>query len=78
MNTTRRVTTSMLGLALALAATVFVTPDMRAATAQSSCFQAYWGCAERAANLPTFRERTTAGLDCAVDLVSCVRRAIFG
>lgn len=71
----RRVSLS-LGLAMALAIGFVQAP---AALAQpSSCFRAYVACMNTAANLPSFGERTSAGMDCYVDLVGCVRRAIFG
>jgi hypothetical protein len=45
---------------------------------RTSCFQGYYYCMDDASQLDTFWRRAAAGMDCYVDLTTCVRDAIFG
>ncbi len=59
-------------LALALMSSSSYAMDNR-----SSCFAAYLACVDTASNLVSFWARSAAGLDCAVDLYSCVRSSLL-
>lgn len=76
MRTALRRLAVSLGLAAALFAGFVNAPPARAATAATECFRAYGDCVNTAANLPTFWQRSLAGLDCAITLVRCVRDAV--
>jgi hypothetical protein len=43
----------------------------------STCFLDYAYCMDRASNLPTWWERSAAGLDCTVDLTACIRKTVL-
>ena len=73
-STLRRITFSV-GLAITLL--VLQPRPVPAIASSTTCFQNYWACVNTAANISDFIGRSIAGLDCAVDLVSCVRHAIF-
>lgn len=49
---------------------------VQAAPSRTSCFRDYYSCLDWASNFPDFWRRTVSGLDCAVDLVACVRSAV--
>jgi hypothetical protein len=78
MNTRLRRLASSVALTLALIAVVAPSHTAQAIASRTTCFQNYVGCMDRAGNLPTFIQRSAAGLDCSVDLVACVRGAILG
>jgi hypothetical protein len=44
------------------------------AEARSGCFQTYYDCMNDASQLDNFWRRAAAGLDCYVDLASCLYR----
>jgi hypothetical protein len=49
-----------------------------AAPAQGAeCIRTYAECLVRAADLDTWWQRSTAGVDCYLDAVACVRQAYF-
>jgi hypothetical protein len=56
---------------LALAAGLATVAPARGA----DCIRFYAGCLVRASDLGTWWERSTAGIDCYLDTVSCLRKA---
>lgn len=53
-----------------------VPPDgLGGAGGGSNCILTYARCLNTAANLPTWWERSAAGLDCYADMVICIYRA---
>jgi hypothetical protein len=68
---------SALALSLGLVAALPPTPSAIAAPSRSTCFQTYGSCVDWASNLPDWVGRSLAGMDCYVDLVHCVKDAIW-
>ena len=60
-----------------LAPALAVTAGLAAAApAQGAgCIQFYAECLVRASDLPTWWQRSSAGVDCYLDTVACLRRA---
>lgn len=63
-------------VAAAALALVLVSSSSYAMDNRSACFAAYYDCVNDAANLDGFWRRAAAGLDCAVDLYSCIRSSL--
>ena len=59
-------------------AAVLLVSDSRPAFAEARCFESLRDCYGRAATREGFWDMWAAGLDCELDLVDCVRRAILG
>lgn len=59
-------------------ALLFVFGDSKPAAAQDHCFQNYRTCAYQAALKNGWWEMWSAGADCELDLVQCVRRKLIG
>ena len=58
-----------------VAVVLFVLSDAKPAAA-SACFQDLGACYQQAALKDGFWDRFLAGLDCEVDLVGCLERAL--
>ena len=59
-------------------AAVLLLSDSRPASADARCFQNLRDCYGRAAGREGVWDMWAAGLDCELDLVDCVRRALLG
>jgi hypothetical protein len=61
-----------------LLAAVLLLTDSRPAAAEARCFENLRDCYGRAATRDGVWDMWAAGLDCELDLVDCVRRALLG
>jgi hypothetical protein len=73
MNSVRLASSRVLVPGLALAASLTAA----APASGADCIRHYAECLVRAADYDTWWERSTAGIDCYLDAVSCVRAAYF-
>ena len=65
-------------LPVMLAALLLLSDSQPAAAENSRCFENLRDCYGRAATREGVWEMWAAGLDCELDLVDCVRRALIG
>jgi hypothetical protein len=59
-------------------ALIFLLGSSRPAHAQDQCFIHLIDCVQRAANETSYWRSVAATADCELDVVGCVRKAIFG
>ena len=71
MDLSRVISPRTLVPALALAAGLVTAVPAHGAT----CIQTYAQCLVAASDLPTWWERSSAGIDCYLDTVACLKRA---
>lgn len=69
----RLTTPRLLVPAFSLATSLVLVPRAQA----YNCVQNYAECLVRAADLDTWWQRTSAGIDCYLDALACVRAAYF-
>ena len=73
MNLPRLTVARLVASTLSFGTALAVAPPALA----NNCVQNYAECLVRAADLETWWQRSTAGIDCYLDAVACVRAAYF-